>query len=411
MRGIVIYRAGNKHLKMRQGSSIVEFLIWAPVLILICYAAYDLNKRVGESQSVEISIRNISSLGNPIPINSLANQPDTHNFSTQQAAEYMKNKSGIRDQSEIAQIMVAQTAGGTGLTSTLNRTISVSGDILSKNSAINPQGESTGFTTATATLGSAAYASAFAIEKIQGIGGGLGFLADNKVRERSLQFSLSGRANAIQGSMATTMALVSGKEEARNEVLGIDRRFAGRLFLRPEHGYHDSGFHNAGLYGMGLGLLKKNWGTGSDSRPKSKFLQRRCMSRFYSANDCDTRENYMMGIFEYPSDGFPVHIKRFAEAMYALSFAIKVIGATGVGAPAVGAEIAIKEGIDQIAASIGEQVFSAVLDTVKDKVTAPAAETVEEQLEEFKEMFEAPFEGVIGQLDPDIMLGGQHNDP
>ena len=50
-------------LKSQRGSSIVEFLICAPIVALLTYVTYDLNRRIENQQTVTIASRNAVLLG------------------------------------------------------------------------------------------------------------------------------------------------------------------------------------------------------------------------------------------------------------------------------------------------------------------------------------------------------------
>src|SRR5690606_20900502 len=107
--------------------------------------------------------------------------------------------------------------------------------------------------------------------------------------------------------------------DAKDDILGIDRQFAHRGYLRAEDGYHPSEFKNSGLYGKGLKLFLDVGACGYDGDfdQKSQYLQSRCMTRFMSDNSCNTANNFFIGGPAFGS--FPTKVYALANAKMAYS--------------------------------------------------------------------------------------------
>lgn len=261
-------------LNSQRGSSVVEFLICAPILALLTYAAYDLNRRIENQQTVTIAARNAVLMGDAFSQSqhetTLKKQLDVENqILDSQERQLVKNSAYVKVD---AGHRLGEAGYGYGR-------IEAAPGVQTGGSSFDTLSQSTG------RIGSTMGA---ALQGIQGTGEAIGLFIPDRIRSAAIETSAPGNSNAIQGAISVLASATTNDPKAKDQVLAVTRRFGQRFYLQQESGYHPNGHDSFDFAGVFVGMTKDRWGAGSKFSDSSSEIQTRCMTRFYGSDACGT---------------------------------------------------------------------------------------------------------------------------
>lgn len=354
-------------LKYKVGSSVAEFVIIAPLLSLLALAAYDLNKRAEDAQSVLIVARNAAYLGQVGGDDSFARERVLKGLTDYDATRGRdRGMGGIIDASERIELAQdpAHATPQTNPTQSGTRLALTGLDLLSEDdlkmmaqpSAILPVAGafSSSYNLATSAIDVTlptvraamdAYGSAFQISGLDPRG---------STRKAAVDIKLSGGRNAMVRSMGYLSDMVGKTGSAP-----LEKQLSSRISIMGLSAYHTADYNNGALVGAGLGVIfHDEWGSNGSFSASSDHLQTRCMSRLSMEPSCETA---------HPTQAnreFLTLIRALAAAKYTLS-ATLAVGTLGIGA---GVQEAITAGINAEVESLFQDLGSKMTQTGVDMI-------------------------------------------
>jgi hypothetical protein len=242
----------TKHLRRRRGASVTEFLVAAPVLALLMYAALDLNQMLEFRQGLVVATRNAAfdRVGGTVHQNgssqSLSSQVQP--FLAPGAADDMGALSSVTNDSH-------GFANRHGFPSARAKSALDAGN----------RGEDQAFESASDTVGSVAATGNDALDRLTKLINLGGLAGDVWLLPPAAMRTVTGSMAETTGSslVRRSMHLVSrAAENKQNPSIHNTPAMSHLLYLRPETGYHPDGYVVQPLAGylLGMGQEYKKWG-------------------------------------------------------------------------------------------------------------------------------------------------------
>lgn len=397
-----------KSLRSKRGASIAEFVIIAPLLVLLGLVAYDLNKRIEDAQNIVIVTHNTVYLG------SLDGSTGGQNTVRGRAIKSITNydpanpslgdkgmgKSVERDERREMALDPTQGSGafkpGTYvITSKEDKLTSSDKDRAMQPNGIAPTGGTfasfynstmSGMNSALPLANTAmdAYNTTF---KLTGLDAG------KMTRTAAVQMRLSGESNALVRSI-DSLGRIFGKEDGDG---ALTRNFSSRRYLISKTGYHAEDYKRAAYLGAGIGVLKYNDWNGSDFDRSSSSMQARCMTKLSAEDTCETGNG---------SRTFLSAIRALATVRMAISAVLHVVPPFGTG---IAIDMAISKGgqmiVDEVVDSISSTLYNTLKDQIANVVSAPAqgieqsmSQSIPTKLQSFGQDFLPDTGGLANQL-------------
>lgn len=392
---------GSRRMQAKAGVSTTEFLFWAPVAILLAWFAYDVNRRVEESQLVAIAARNATMLGKSTQTEALVDSTISENLQKSIFPLSAENRSAMTTSGSSPGMVIQSESGNVIAPEFLThpdfmRESDQAGALSSYNATARATGNSTKLITG-------------AMNTALTFGENIRILAKDEVRRGQVSLNIAGGGNLMDKSINLLLATTMGRKPEEVRVTG--RSYIGRFTVRPESGYHNNDYRYSGYYGIGLGFTKPEWGSDSNDsdRQNSKKLQTRCMNRFFTRNDCDTKKNFFMeGAINF-SDAFPKEIRNLAMARYALSVvlqALNVVSGGGTGVADVSISQAASYAVEEIGQAAMETISSTAIEAIKTSVTSMIPNPTMAQLGVFEASFKAISDEAINSIPMGNGMGG-----
>lgn len=285
-------------LRYKQGASVTEFLVAAPILALLMYAAIDLNQMVEFRQGLVVATRNTSfdRIGDVLhdlgSSQSLATQMAP--FSTPETAEDKGALSSAKIQSD------------NGFSSSLGFHVDRAKDALPEgqrgsDSSFESKSEGVGTLSATANSG------LDGLTKLINLNGAVGvwLLPPAKMRTVTATMTEAAGSSALRKSMSL---MSKTAENVDGPVMAKTPGMSHMVYIRPETGYHPDGYVVQPLVGYLLGLQADYAKWGDTGRSVSLYgpvdnYNHACMMNFDGGGpECSDPNEYfqairLMGVF------------------------------------------------------------------------------------------------------------------
>jgi hypothetical protein len=347
-------------LRGQRGSSLVEFLVFAPAVMLLSYLAYDLNKRAEEMGSTSIASRNLA-------MRPEAESPDNHRKIL--ASNFEKSEMQV-DKKVRDSFKSYETSGVPSANYKLKNEIKdglkyddngakygVTRDGLKTPTSAQDPGDTgtvsyKNIQSITDKLVSANKASDAILNTL----GNLGLAAEDGIRIGQANISMPGEDNGMQKGFSLMSNLVN--DGSKDAVLGVERSYADRYFMRPESGYHTNQFKNNALAGAAIGLSSSG-----DWNDYSK----ECMNKFNATEDCS------------PTNSFAILVGAIGTVKSAVMCFLDIWSDGGASVAQGEALRAVEGGLQEM---VTEVVKSLVEKTIKKAITK-ATKGIEDNIVQF----------------------------
>lgn len=319
--------------------SLTEFLVCSPVVALLAFGAYDLNKRVEDQQMTAIHARNAALLG--------------------------KNPQTAPTLNRILDAQERGIVSGSGLTVTVHDKQELDGQFTQLDRVRRSMANGTSFDTISTTTGNVGAAASRVVAELQNTGESLGLFIKDGIRVADVVTEAPGTANGMQRTIGTLTEVTTGNPQAGAEAAALARRTAQRSFLHWETGYHPSQYTNFPIAGIALGLSKTAWDADGDFSHSSDGIQTRCMTRLLTSDQCQ-----LLGFRE-----FYYRTKAIAEARMDLSEVL--FESDGYGAAA---DIIITQGVKKLTSHFMNAAISTLTDQAISAAAAKATDEISAKL-------------------------------
>ena len=400
----------KQSLSSKQGASLTEFVILAPILVFLGYIAIDVNRRIEESQRVTIATRNTMQVNDRYSISDL-NARVRSQLKEQSAVLDPGQKKFVRDAQETAQIDLnaSNFANSYGIKAEVQDGEEVDYDRLAQDSNIKmlaANGERSSLNTFATSIGTITKAGSQAVSTIMASGSSIGLLIPDRIRRSTLTMKTAGGKNAIQKGISLLAEVTERDGGAKTDILGIDRQFAQRNYFRVEDGFHPNAFENSGLYAMGLSFVldTDEWGYRGEFKQRSEYLQARCMTRFMSDNSCDPGTSYYVNGPQIGS--FPTKILALATAKYAYSF-IATIGfwVPVVGQAAKGLDLTISIAADVVLDQAQSHLEKSIQEDLVGRIETSMKSFAKDNQEQITNSGQSILNDMVGDFDLTVLNG------
>lgn len=369
----------NKSLHRKRGASIAEFVIIAPLLVLLALVAYDLNKRVEDAQNIAIVTHNTVYVG------TLNDTPTSRDFVRNRAVKSLTDydASAQRDngmarsveRDERQEMSLDPSRSGTTASGFRPGTfVLVSKEAkptdTEKRRALQPSGIAPGAGTfadfykmTTGAMNSALPAANTAMDAYNGVFGLTGLDAGKTTRSAAVEMRLSGENNALVRSI-DSLGRIFGKDDGDGALV---RKFSSRRYLMSKTAYHSEDYRRAAYLGAGIGLVAYGDWSGSQFDRSSGKMQERCMTKFSVEDTCETGSG---------SREFMNAVTTIAGIRYAISVILTAFVFTKPAdvAISVAGDIALQAVFSTITGSL----YSTLEQQIAQQVAAPKARIEQE---------------------------------
>jgi hypothetical protein len=340
------------HLNSKSGSSIVEFLVAAPVLALIVYFAMDINQTVEYRQGMHIAARNRAYEQHPNDLSAQQRQ-----FRLEKDLKPFQGVDGQIDQSNSKTTMAESIRYHQSLGISLGRV----GD-----SMVGRDGKDSGYERSSQVVGRIAQGATYAVDNISHLTNLWGMIdAEDfwvvpppRIRTSRVEFNAN-----TQGSLfdaALTAASVAIERPVDHEALKTDIeekikvRQSSLHMVRPENGYHPDQYVAQSLIGFGIGFLSKQkpWGAYSDNHKSGSLTEfnGQCLMNWdLGGSDCHSINGFYTSV---------VTIGAAIQVLITIAEIIPPTTAAGVAADVASELIkeAVKTAAEKIATSLKTKI-------------------------------------------------------
>ncbi len=277
-----------RNLKFKKGASVTEFLIAAPILALLLYAALDINQNIEFKQGLIVSTRNAA-----------FDMLDTQQLDTssQNSLQSQVQPYAARGSEGDMGSLTVNTEEDLGYASTLG----FEKDRAKAAIPANSRGSDSTYEGISANAGAVLVPANDAIDNLTKVINLNGLLGNFWLLPPARLRTITGEVGSTAGTsvLRKSMNLVSkAAENARNpnQSPGYKTPSASyMLYLRPENGYHPDGYIAQPAIGflLGMGSKYKEWGdTGYVSiGADPKNYNHNCLMNFDGGGDNCTDEN------------------------------------------------------------------------------------------------------------------------
>lgn len=351
----------QKNLRLKKGASVTEFLVAAPILALLLYAALDLNQNIEFKQGLIVSTRNaafdtldsqqldmrstnsLQSQVQPFAARGSEGDMGSLNVQIEENPGYTANLGFDKDRAK-----AAIPASNRGSDSTYEGVSATAGSVIvPANNALD---------TLTKTV------------NLVGIVGNVWLLPPATLR------SVTGTLGSTAGTsiLRKSMGLVSrAAENARNpgQLPGYTSPSASYLlYLRPETGHHPDGYVAQPVIGflLGMGSEYKKWGetghVGIGATPEN--YNNNCLMNFDGGGDNCTNLNVTLTLIK--TTGVLIRTLITAGEMSGILTAPSVAIDLKTFAVKTAVDIAIGKITDFVSDKVEDQISSAAEDVLRD---------------------------------------------
>ncbi len=392
--------SSERHLQRRRGTAVTEFLVFAPILVLVGFAAYDLNKRIEDKATVTIMARNATYLG---PGVGDARQQGEAKRSIGAIAHVVDDTADAPELTRLKQVISGNDAEGFSVQIETIDTAAVTRRMGAQTGVQTVAGDGaagSSFDTISRTTATVGVLGVRVVDGIEGPGQRFRIFMEDPVRKCVVETNVKGEANAMQRAMSVVAEVAANSSAGvRGEVLGKSRHYGQTFFTRSEAGFHPNAHKSFGFAGMAMGLTKSGWGADGSFSDSSGGIQTRCMTRLAGSSACGGS-----GTADQKQRAFLTAIKGIASAKLALSIVLAIVPG------GVAVDEAITEGVKQIASTFLDEALTQLGDkavkVLEDKLESGAQSMVQNQLDRLKDEPQKAVESLLTNLKPGD-LGGK----
>jgi hypothetical protein len=351
----------HKHLKFKQGASVTEFLVAAPILALLLYAALDLNQNIEFKQGLIVSTRNAA-----------FDMLDTQQLDTGTANSLQDQVQPFAARGSEGDMgsLVVSTEENLGYTATLG----FDRDRAKAAIPASSRGRDSTYEGMSATTGAVIAPANEALDaltkyiNLNGILGNVWLLPPARMR------TITGNLGSTAGTsiLRKSMGLISrAAENARNPSQLPEYKTPSAsymLYLRPETAHHPDGYVAQPVIGflLGLGSDYKEWGENGyvsiGASPDN--YNHNCMMNFDGGGDRCTNINGWLTLIK--TGGVLIRILITAGEMSGLLTA----PALAIDAKTIAIRMVTEEAISMVTDFVSDEVEDKIADAATDALNS-----------------------------------------